>query len=183
MKSKGFNNYKIIGNIVEIYIARRNGDNFKVLIDKDDLQKLINLDYSWSLYWDYSAKTYYCNTTFYRGIIDGVAKYATLKLNRLLMQCKDDEYIDHINNNTLDNRKENLRIVNRSQNGKNRKGKNCNNKSGYRNVSLNGKKWIVQLQIDGKNVVLAKFDNVDDAGVYAEKMRKEYYGTYAGKGA
>jgi hypothetical protein len=59
--------------------------------------------------------------------------------------------VDHSNNNTLDNRKSNMRVVIESNNSKNRKGRNRNNKSGYRNVSLIKGKWVVQLQIDGKN--------------------------------
>jgi hypothetical protein len=95
------------------------------------------------------------------------------------------EFVDHINHNTLDNGKENLRITSNRYNLKHRKGKNSNNKSGYRNVSwLNSyKKWCVQIQIEGKNTILGKFDDVDEAGKFAEEMRNKYYGEYAGEGA
>ena len=46
-------------------------------------------------------------------------------------------YIDHINHNTLDNRLENLRITINNKNSKNRRHKNSNNKTGYRNVFYN----------------------------------------------
>lgn len=44
-------------------------------------------------------------------------------------------------------------------------------------------KWIVQLQINGKNSVLGKFplDKIEEAGKFAEEMRKKYYGEFAGK--
>ena len=94
------------------------------------------------------------------------------------------ETVDHINGNTFDNRKTNLRIVEDSNNLTNRKSKNSNNKSGYRNVcwSKSESKWLVQLQINGKNTVLGKFDDVDEAGRFAEEMRQKYYGEFAGKG-
>jgi hypothetical protein len=52
---------------------------------------------------------------------------------------------------------------------------------GYRNVSLIKGKWVVQLQIDGKNTKLGSFDDVHEAGKFAEEMRQKYYGEFAGK--
>lgn len=92
-------------------------------------------------------------------------------------------FVDHKNSDTLNNRKSNLRIVIDSNNSKNRKSKNSNNTSGYRNVSWSKScnKWIVQMQINKKNTVLGKFDNVHEAGRFAEEMRKKYYGEFAGR--
>ena len=77
-------------------------------------------------------------------------------LHRLLTDTTDpDIRVDHENYDTLDNRKNNLRVTNDDKNTKNRSSKNSNNKSGHRNVSWNG--------------------------LYAEEMRQKYYGEYAGK--
>ena len=91
--------------------------------------------------------------------------------------------VDHINGDTFDNRKSNLRIVADSNNSKNRKSKNSNNTSGYRNVSWSkrDRKWVVQMQIDKKHKTLGRFDDVHEAGKFAEEMRKNYYGEFAGK--
>lgn len=91
--------------------------------------------------------------------------------------------VDHIDHDTLNNRKYNLRVVERKNNNKHRKSKNKNNKSGYRNVFWNTResKWIVQLQINGKNTRLGKFDNIDEAGRFAEEMRQKYYKEFKGK--
>jgi hypothetical protein len=93
------------------------------------------------------------------------------------------QYVDHISHNTLDNRKENLRVVENRNNLKHRKSRNSNNKSGYRNVCWsNGEmKWLVQLQVNGKNTMLGKFDDVHEAGKFAEEMRIIHYGKYAGR--
>lgn len=90
--------------------------------------------------------------------------------------------VDHRNYDTLDNRKENLRIVQSQANTRNRSGRNSNNKSGYRNVCLVKGKWIVQLQINGRNTKLGSFDDVHKAGAFAKEMRNKYYGEFAGKG-
>lgn len=101
------------------------------------------------------------------------------------MNAKDEkEWVDHINHKPRDNRKENLRFISVSNNSRNRKTKNRNNKSGYRNVCWDkrSKKWVVQLQVNGRNKPLKRFneDQLEEAGKCAEKMRKELYGEFAG---
>ena len=88
------------------------------------------------------------------------------------------------NNDTLDNRKSNLRIVEDRHNSQNRKGRNKNNKSGYRNVSWDGNRWVVQLSIDGKNVCFGRFkkDELELAAKCAEEARQKHYGEFAGRG-
>ena len=92
-------------------------------------------------------------------------------------------FVDHKNGNTLNNRKSNLRVVLDSNNSMNRKSRNKNNKSRYRNVSWNKScnKWVVQMQINKKNHILGYFDDVHEAGKFAEEMRDKYYGEFAGK--
>ena len=65
---------------------------------------------------------------------------------------------DHINCNKLDNRKENLRIVTRSQNRMN-VGKYKNNTSGFKGVSMvkDSGKWQAHILVRGKNMKLGYF--------------------------
>ena len=80
--------------------------------------------------------------------------------------------IDHININPLDNRIENLRVVNISENTRNQnKRKNCSSK--YRGVSWNKRdnKWEAQIRIDGKKKYLGMFHNEEDA---YECYKKKY---------
>jgi len=78
--------------------------------------------------------------------------------------------IDHININSLDNRIENLRVVNHSQNQRNKnKSKNCSSK--YIGVSWNNNKWVTYIKIDGKKKYLGSFDNEEEA---SEAYKKAY---------
>jgi len=176
------NNYSIIDDYFIINIINRKKIEFSVLVDLEDLPKLLEFDVSWHIWID-KRGTPYVRCTEYLGIFDGKPKYKTYYLQRFICSSNGEEVIDHINNNTLDNRKKNLRVSFIKENTKNRKGKNGNNTSGYRNVSKVNNLWYVQMQIDGVNTCLKKFslDEVHAAGAYAKLMRDKYYGNFAGK--
>lgn len=178
------NEYKINGDTTIIYLKQRNGKIFETIIDTKRLQEIINLNVSWHVRYTAKNDTYYAHATKYLGLVNGKPKYMSLHLHKVIMNIPPTKkiLIDHKNHNGLDNREENLQLSNYIKNGKNRNGKNSNNISGYRNVSKQGNKWAVQLQINGKNTKLKTFplDQLDEAGKYAEEMRKKYYGKYQG---
>jgi len=179
------NNYIVEGDIAKIELRRRNQESLWTTIDLEDLERVMNFNYSWHSYHNLENDEDYAVATLYDKELR--EKYGCYIL-RLHVFIKEDEaehgkHIDHINHKTLDNRKENLRISDHDDNNKNRKGKNSNNKSGYRNVCWNKqyKMWQVQLQIEGINKRLGYFDDVNEAGAYAKKMRYIYFGEYAGE--
>lgn len=156
----------------------------ETLIDTEDIERLETYGYSWYSVWKPELNSYYVRSSKYKGQHpNGNSKFEMVYLHRFIMNASEGEYVDHINHNILDNRKSNLRIIPQDKNTKHRSGKNSNNKSGYRNVCWNKtyNKWVVQLQIDGKNTILDKFDDVHEAGKFAEDMRKKHYGKFAGK--
>ena len=165
--------------IAKIELRREDGDNLWTIIDIDDLDRVISFPGVWYAKYQRLNNGYYV----YANVYDDITKRTkTVLLHQFIMSANGNT-VDHINHNTFDNRKTNLRIVNDSDNLKNRKGKNSNNTSGYRNVtwSKHDKKWIVQLQIDKRNKTLGWFDDVEEAGKFAEEMRQKYYGEFAGK--
>lgn len=174
------NQYKVIGDYVIIYMKHRNGDVYETYIDLDDLERVSDIQHSWYASWDKYIQGYYARISKYEGIVEGKPKYKPILLHRFIANAKKGDIVDHMNHNPLDNRKENLRITNIKNNSRHRSGKNSNNKSGYRNVSWRYNCWVVQLQVDGKNTILDKFDDVHEAGKFAEEMRKKYYGKYKG---
>ena len=88
-------------------------------------------------------------------------------LHRAIMNCPKNKIIDHINHNTLDNRKENLRICTQEDNQKNRS-LSKNNKSGYSGIRKRDNRYIVE--IGKRRTYLGSFQNLDDA----IKTRNEY---------
>jgi len=183
------NKYKEFDDYTIIYCSSKKGQEFEVFVDNDVFDILKNSKYSVYCHWTKYAGAYYATITEYIKKDNSNTekpRNKSILLHRMIMNCLDNKkVIDHIDNNALNNRRINMRIVEESNNLTNRKSKNSNNTSGYRNVSWgkNYKKWIVQLQINGKNKVLKYFaeDQLEEAHIYAEKMRGDIYGEYAGK--
>ncbi len=73
--------------------------------------------------------------------------------------------VDHINGNSLDNRRENLRIVKQQQNRRNLGGASTNSKSGVRGVHWHKQrcKWAASIRHNGKNISLGLYDDIEKA--------------------
>jgi hypothetical protein len=92
----------------------------------------------------------------------------------------DGLVIDHIDGCRYNNKLENLRVCTFQQNHFNR-GKQANNKSGFKGVSWHKQKqkWVAQIKIDGKNKFLGFF--IDPEVAYAKycEVALDRYGEFA----
>ena len=92
-------------------------------------------------------------------------------MHREVLHATEGQIVDHINNDSLDNRKENLRFVTRSENQWNQKlGKR--NTSGYKNIHWNKRKkvWRLNFTKNGRLFCFGHYKNIEDA----IKGRNEY---------
>lgn len=159
-KNKKYNNYKIDSNVTYIYTH----GNKAIIIDKEDFDKV--KDYCWS-----ESSNGYAQA---RTIEDSI-----ILMHRLIMNPSDNELIDHENHNTLDNRKENLRICTQDKNMANQKTSKANT-SGYKGVywSKEKGKWYSKIGYKNKNIHLGYFSNIDDAIKAREEAEIKYFGKY-----
>lgn len=103
-----------------------------------------------------------------------------LYMHRLVSGAVVAQYVDHINGDTLDNRKENLRICQQSQNMCNR-GKQANNKSGIKGVCWNkgAQKWVAQIAFRGKGLYLGLYESKELAAAAYAKAAYQHHGEFA----
>jgi hypothetical protein len=85
-------------------------------------------------------------------------------LHRAIVGAKKGESVDHINGNTLDNRRENLRICTHAENLRNQRLKKTSS-SGLKGATLCKKtgKWCSKITKDGKTIHLGKFETAAEA--------------------
>lgn len=115
----------------------------------------------------------------------GKGKNKVTLIHREIMGVKSGDrlQVDHINGNPLDNRRANLRICTRSQNGMNR-GKQANNTSGFKGVIWRPKerKWAARIGVDGKKIDLGYFQTKAEAAAAYDAASKRVHGEFANSG-
>lgn len=101
-------------------------------------------------------------------------------MHREIMNAPDGVQVDHINGDSLDNRKINLRLCTNAENLRNR-GKQINNTSGYKGVcwSVRKQKWQAQIKVDRKAKFLGNFETPEDAARAYDAAAKKYHGEFA----
>lgn len=101
-------------------------------------------------------------------------------MSRVIMNITDKNYdVDHINHNTRDNRKSNLRIVTRTQNNMNRSIQS-NNTSGVTGVRFEDRiqRWVAKITFNKHTINLGCFINFDDAVNARKEAEIKYFGEY-----
>ena len=101
-------------------------------------------------------------------------------MHREILKCPKGLFIDHINRNGLDNRKNNLRVCSKSQNMMNTLIPK-NNTSGYKGVSWSkrDKKWMAYIKIKNKFNNLGYFNIKEQAALAYNDAAKKYHGEFA----
>ena len=130
----------------------------KIIFDIEDIEKIKK--YKWHLHYNKKRNRYdVCSNT-----LGSHKDRKYIALSRFLMNCPKNMQIDHINHNTLDNRKCNLRICTNFENQLNK----TNNTSGYVGVTWDKSrnKWYVFC----KRKYIGRFNNIEDAII----ARKNY---------
>jgi len=110
-------------------------------------------------------------------------KHLTHRIVFLMHHGYFPEMVDHINSNTFDNRIENLREANATQNAQNRP-VISRSKTGVANVIWvpEHEKYRVRLSVNGSRKCFGYYDYLETAAVIAEQARQQHYGSFVYKG-
>lgn len=142
-----------------------------IIIDREDLDIVSAI--TWHINWSQirRGEGVYCI-----GQKRTEGKRITLSLHRVVMGCVngDGKTVDHINGNTLDCRKSNLRICTTAQNISNQK-KAKNNTSGYKGATWveRDKKYRSSICVNKKRIYLGMYSTKEEAhAAYCEASKK-----------
>lgn len=155
----------------EIPISRHNG--VFAAVDDEDFEAL--RQYTWCLSSSYAYRKLRKGEPGRRSKRDGIS------MHRQIMGLPPfaKREVDHINGDTLDNRRANLRFVTRSENMANTAPRSTN-RSGVKGVSFDPTrgKWRMSIVKDGKQHS-ERFDLFDDAVLAYRDKAKELFGDAA----
>ena len=153
---------------------------FKVLIDEDDYDRITA--HKWRVMWGKAKKEqlYYFRSRIW---IDKYQDYKDVFLHRFLLGCThgDGNVVDHKNHNTLDCRKENLRICTPAQNVQNSRMYRTN-KIGYKGIKKapTTGHWSARIQTpEGQRIMLGTYETADDAAKAYDRAALFYFKEFA----
>lgn len=132
----------------------------EVLLDPDDLELISGRN------WCLSGNGKYC--------ISGNGEY----MHRVITKAKQGEIVDHINLDTFDNRRINLRITDSNGNATNKSKRSTPCTSRYKGVTFDKSrgKWMAYINSKGKRINLGRFTNERDAAMAYNRATEEIHG-------
>lgn len=137
------------------------------------------IDYDRIMYFNWmavKAKTI-CGFAAVSGGVERVdGKQATTRLANFILGVPRDVYVDHVDGDGLNNRRDNLRIATKQQNSWNRR-LNTRNTSGY--IGVHPQKFRATITVNGKHIHLGFFSNPIHAAKARDMAAIKHFGEFA----
>lgn len=138
---------------------------YTVLFDEED--EPIALKYKW-----------FINVRRGRAYVQSWEKGRTVYIHRLILDAPKGMVVDHVNQNPLDNRRENLRLCTRSQNSRNQTSYRGYS-SPYKGVSIRKDgRWYAQIMDNGTRRNLGIHASEEDAARAYDSAARRIFGEY-----
>ena len=157
------NKHEVVRDYVKI-IANRKGEDYEVLVSEQDFLLVSSFGGTWSV--------------DNRGYVRRTINKKLDLMHRLIMEPAEGMIVDHINGNTLDNRRENLRVLKPSENQQNIIKHQKASETGFKGVSKEkrwGDRYRARINKFGKEVSLGYYDEEYDAQIAAIVGRILYH--------
>ena len=154
------NEYEVRGDHVVIFVNCK-GERVEVKTSNEALQKAKDFQNTWYAHWSERRKCHIVSGNL--PTVEG--KRGRTLFSRWITDAPEGLQVDHINRDTLDNRLENLRLVNNSANQHNRGLENPSNKTtGVKGVHREDDgKFVAYFNVDKKRTHVGTFDTLEGA--------------------
>jgi len=107
----------------------------------------------------------------------GTGRY--VYMHRDLMGAAEGAEVDHANRNPLDNRRDNLRLATRSQNGANRAAWRTSLPKGVHVAGVG--RWVARIRVNGRQLHLGTFSSPEAAAKAYDAAAEAAWGSFACK--
>ncbi len=162
--------FEVQGDYIKVDVSTKKYTNMYTLVDKDIHAKYMR-ESSW--FCDKSG-----DGVFY---VRGTFNKQRIRLHKLVLPAEEGFVIDHINGNTMDNTRGNLRAVTQGCNTKNAS-QSKSNRTGCTGVYLNIRgKYVASIQRQKKNIHLGTYNTLEEAA-YARKVAEKLEGYHKNHG-
>lgn len=156
------NEFIVNGDVTEIVLYDGKGKEIsRTIVDTKHIEKLRG--HKWCLSRGY--------------VVTNISKGISERIHRVIMDCPEGMYVDHISHDTLDNRECNLRICTNQENAFNSSLK-TNNTSGYTGVGFYQNAWVAHITVDGNYISLGRHKERVDAIEARRKAEVKYFGDF-----
>lgn len=150
-------------------------------------------DFDWLSKWSWHViKQVFKNRTMYYAVrgskeLGKRGKKIPVRMHRVIMSSPEERTVDHKNGNTLDNRRNNLRVCTRSENLRNSKKNKILAKSKYKGVICYTNKYkdsryhgiSARIYVNGKTIHLGIFKTEKIAAKAYDQAALKYFGEFA----
>lgn len=166
---------KVLGDAAFLPLTRKAAHIKRryALIDLEDYERVSRSKW----YASPGGKNLYVHATSLKHL----AKHHKL-LHAYILRVKPGERVDHINGDTLDNRKQNLRVVTAAQNAQNSRRPTFPGKtSRFKGVSWSRHDglWLASITANGETHALGRYSNESDAAVAYDEAASKLHGEFA----
>jgi len=155
-------------------------------VDDEGYELATSVSHKWQAHWAKNTGSFYAVCAVR---VDGKRK--AIPMHRLIAGAKPDQDVDHINHDTLDNRRENLRVLDAKdvrRNNQNTRKRRLKTASRYKGVTYHGNTGKWRSRISGgerlpsgelKRISLGLFETEEAAALAYDDKARELFGEHA----
>ena len=151
----------------------------EILLSSGDVCFVDDVDYDFVNQWKWKPIKSKVNIYAGRNVRGKNGKrWACVLMHRLLTDAPDGKQVDHIDRDTLNNTRKNLRVCTQSENNANSVGW-VHGASRYKGVSKNGTGWIARTKKNGKTHRFGTYRTQEEAALAYDVGAIELHGEFA----